>query len=144
MSGLDDIAVKVESIEPGAHPSTGMAQAILREIHTCVSRLVETHEPGVIDLKGMPLTEADLEELRALLGRGEVHATIEIAGPTELYETAYAGVWWVTHRNIEGVNVAEQIEIAQVPSIVLTHRDDIGAGLARLADSLATQGSVEV
>ncbi len=141
MNGLDDIAVKVEL---GAHQPTGMAQAILREIHTQLSRLVETHQPGVIDLKGMPLTEADLEELRALLGRGEVHATLEVAGPTELYETAYAGVWWVTHRNIEGVNVAEQIEIAQVPNIVLTHRDDIGTSLARLADSLAAQGNVEV
>ena len=43
------------------------------------------------------MAQVDRDQLEQLLGRGEVQARLEIAGPSEIWETAYAGVWWVRH-----------------------------------------------
>ena len=78
--------------------STGMAWSILTEIHQLLKALSEKGEAGSIDLRSLPMTDADREQLEEILGRGEVRAELELAGVSEVWETAYAGVWWVRHR----------------------------------------------
>jgi len=61
---------------------------------------------------------------------------IEAIGPSEIAETRYPGVWWVTHYNVEGDIVADMIEIARVPEIIRSQPDDIRAGLELLRAQL--------
>ncbi|ACL72356.1 conserved hypothetical protein [Thioalkalivibrio sulfidiphilus HL-EbGr7] len=137
MSGLDGIPVRIEAPEfDGEDVITGMADALLREIHAHLVNLHERSESHTIDLKGLPLTEADRRQLREALGRGEVSMTVEAAGPTEAYETAYGGVWWIDYQNLLGSTALTHIEIARVPAIAPTHPEDIADALERLGEAL--------
>ncbi len=70
------------------------------------------------------------------LGTGEVQATIQALGPSEVRETAINGVWWITHRNNDGQVTAELIEVTTIPAILQTHPADVRVGLARLQKRL--------
>jgi hydrogenase-1 operon protein HyaF len=128
MSGLQDIAVKV--IGPGG--LSGNAEALLHEIATLLAALVTEGRSSSIDLQGLPLTPADREYLRERLGAGEVRALVDALGPSEVRETAYRGVWWVTHRNAADELCAELIEVTPVPQILLADRQEIVDALERL------------
>ncbi len=60
-----------------------------------------------------------------MLGVGEVKATINSIGSSSIRETAYRGIWWVTHYGDDGEVFSELIEITQVPEILVTHIDEI-------------------
>ncbi|MBK5951164.1 hypothetical protein CH339_00195 [Rhodobium orientis] len=115
-----------------------LAMALLREISAALADYLETGETAVIDLKSLPMLDADRDALADLLGEGEVTATLNVAGESEVRETGYAGVWWVRHFGADRKLAAEQIEITAVPEILLAHRDDIAAAADRLAASLKT------
>lgn len=133
MSGLKDIGVKVVDSLGAAN-----AHAVLREIESLLGQLIETGESAVIDLKGLPMSPADFEVLSGVLGEGEVSATIHAGGESTVRETAFHGVWWVTHRNEDGNVSAEFIEVARVPEILASQPEDMEAGLMRLRGALAT------
>lgn len=111
-------------------------QPILAEIARSLDRLSRRGEAAVIDLRGLPLGAADRDRLEAALGRGEVTVTVEAAGRTEIFETAFAGVWWVRHLGATGMPLTERIEIAPVPEALPAHPDDIAAAARRLAATL--------
>lgn len=115
---------------------TGMARAVLVEIAARLTAFVETGAPSAIGLTSIPLTRADREELKARLGRGEVAAAINSAGHTEIWETAYCGVWFVRHYGDGERIAAETIEIAAAPAILAGHPEDRRAAAARLAQDL--------
>lgn len=115
---------------------TGLADSVLREIPAMLDRLIETGEPGAIDLHSLPMTDADREELRERLGVGEVHVELEVSGLSRIDETGIPGVWWVRHEGAEGKLAAELIEVTQVPAILLSHPDDMKAGRRRLEELL--------
>ncbi|HDP89720.1 MAG TPA: hydrogenase expression/formation protein [Thioalkalivibrio sp.] len=137
MSGLADIGVKIESGGFVADDAlTGMADAVLREILQHLSALRDHGQTHVIDLASLPLTTADRRQLREALGEGEVRITIEASGPTDIHETAYAGVWWVEYQNLLGATAIEQVEITRVPAMLPSHDDDIAGAVSRLADAM--------
>ena len=74
--------------------------------------------------------------MRQTLGQGEVSARIEAIGPSEIIETRYPGVWWVTHYNVEGDIVADTIEITWLPEIIKSQPEDLLAGLELLRAQL--------
>ncbi|KEO50891.1 hydrogenase expression/formation C-terminal domain-containing protein [Thioclava pacifica] len=117
--------------------ATGNVPLLLHEIRHALRKLAETGERTVIDLGGIPMFGTEIEEFDRMLGRGEVSATIEAGGPTEIWETEFPGVWRVIHRTAEGLTLARQIEIATVPDILAAQPSDIAAGLARLSTRLA-------
>ncbi len=121
--GLEDIGVKVEG---------GYGKALLSEIALLLERLIETGEVGVIDLRALPMGPLDYQTIKEALGEGEVKAEVRALGPTEVYETRYPGVWWVTHRNAENEVVAERIEITFSPEILKSPKEDVKAGLNAL------------
>lgn len=131
MSGLKDIGVKVSDGVRAAN-----AHAVLREIESLLRKLVEKGESAVVDLKGLPMSAADFEVLADVLGQGEVTATLEAGGTSTARETAFPGVWWVTHRNDEGGVAAEFIEVARVPEIILSQPEDMALALNRLSSAL--------
>jgi hydrogenase-1 operon protein HyaF len=113
--------------KPGAS-----AQALLSEIEDCALRFAETGEENSIDLRCLKAMPEERETLASLLGHGEVTATINASGRTELYETSVPCVWWVRHRNGDDEVVGETIEIAEIPEVMLGDRKAVPYGLEAL------------
>jgi len=116
--------------------STGMAQAVFAEIAQGLEALASSGVTSVIDLRSLPLTDADLAELADLLGQGEVQASIEVIGTTEVRETAYAGVWWLRHLGAQRRVAAEEIAIAPIPEILQAQHDDIRDAARRISGNI--------
>jgi hydrogenase-1 operon protein HyaF len=133
---LQDIAVKVENTDTS---SVGNIAALLAEIATQLELLLSKDNSSLIDLKSLPLSAHEYEQLRFTLGQGEVTARLEAIGPSEIIETQFPGVWWVTHYNVEGDIIADIIEIARIPSLLQSQPEDMQAGLARLQIMLEEQ-----
>ncbi|MDY6980701.1 MAG: hydrogenase expression/formation C-terminal domain-containing protein [Pseudomonadota bacterium] len=132
MSKLDEISV---SVEPGGSPSQVMA--ILNELLAKLTALSEQGINDSIDLRSLPMFPGDYEQLKETLGYGEIHVSIDAMGPTEIYETAIPGLWWVSHFNSADENIAEFIEITALPAILKTDEQDLreaGQQLQQLID----------
>jgi hydrogenase-1 operon protein HyaF len=136
MSLKDIPVVDVPAGTGTAGETVGNVLAIAHEVETLLAVLVETGRTASIDLRALPMSPQERERLRAFLGVGEVVANIEALGPTEVCETATAGVWWVHHRNVGGQTTAEFIEVTYLPEILRTDPADARAGLARLRERL--------
>jgi len=111
---------------------TAMPDAMLLEIAALLRQLTEKKIAGSIDLHGLPMSDEDRNCLQERLGRGEVSAHIEVNGLTEVWETAYTGVWWIRHQNRDNRIIAEEISVTQVPEILVSPKEDIGAAAKRL------------
>jgi hydrogenase-1 operon protein HyaF len=111
---------------------SSLPSTILREIATMMEELLLTGEAGTIDVRSLPLTDFDRFELAEKLGDGEVRAFINTGGSSTVFETKFAGVWWVRHEDAEGRVIAEQIVVARAPELLLAHPSDIDAAHARL------------
>lgn len=131
MSGLSEIGVRVVA-------ETGNAIPLLHEIAALLETLARDGKGGSIDLGSMPMLAGDRAILEEVLGRGEVNAEIDALGPSRIRETAIPGVWWVTHCNAEGDTVADLIEVARVPTILVTPEEDVRDGLQSLREKLAS------
>ena len=112
--------------------SIGNLRALLTEIAALLEKFSVNGETGMIDLNSLPLAPDEYEQLRQLLGQGEVTVRIEAIGPSEIIETRYPGVWWVTHYNVEGDIVADMLEITDIPEIIKSQQTDINTGLELL------------
>lgn len=119
---------------------TGMAQAVFSEIAEHLNHLATTGTESRIDLRSLPLTQADLDELDELLGAGEVSAQLDVIGPSSVRETSYQGVWWIRHFGANGRVAAEEIAITRLPEILHTHIDDIGQSAERIRQALEPGG----
>ena len=109
--------------------------ALLWETHARLAHLAETGEAASIDLGGLPMSGRDREALDAMLGRGEISATVEVAGRSEVWETGFSGVWRVRHFG-DGTIAADLIEITCCPAILAADRRDAGHAAQRLAEAL--------
>lgn len=116
--------------------TTGMAHSILAEVARMLGALAHDGTTGSIDLRSLPLTDADRQQLEELLGRGEVSAELEVAGRSSVWETAYAGAWWVRHRGAGDKISSEEIMICPIPGILITHAADIEAAANRIKQDL--------
>jgi hydrogenase-1 operon protein HyaF len=116
--------------------TTGMALSVLAEVGRLLEALAATGETGAIDLRSLPLTDADRAQLEDLLGHGEVHAELAVAGRSEVWETGYAGAWWIRHRGADERIATEVIAICPAPDILQAHPDDIQAAARRIRREL--------
>lgn len=121
--------------QPGAALSA-FVDALLRELQTLLEGLVDRGEEGSIDLKSLPMGPGDYHRLRVALGEGEVTALVQALGPTRVAETAFPGVWWITHYNVHDEVVAERIEVTPIPEILKSPSADVAEGLQRLQSAL--------
>jgi hydrogenase-1 operon protein HyaF len=111
---------------------------ILHEIRHALRKLLESGEPAIIDLRAMPFAPGEENELEQRLGRGEVTVQLNTLGPSEIRETAIAGVWLITHYNDEQEVLGKFIEVTRIPSIIMSQSEDVEAGLKALDESLLT------
>ena len=125
---------------PDSHPAeSGIGAAVLREVARMLRALsVDPTFADAIDLHSLPMTGADREQLQQRLGRGEIEVALDVAGPSRISETAYAGAWWVRHADADGRALLEQIVVARVPALLLAHPSDIFHASERLATELET------
>jgi hydrogenase-1 operon protein HyaF len=118
---------------------TGNVLPLLHEIRHALRRLAEGGEGTIIDLRSLPLAPGEEQKIEEALGRGEVSISIDALGPSTISETAYPGVWLVTHRNTEDEVIARFVEIARIPELVMAQADDMKAGLGELEETLAAE-----
>mgnify|MGYP003454802353 FL=1 len=114
----------------------GNALPILNEIRHALERLLASGETAVIDLGALPMGPQDEVQLLAALGEGEVEATINAGGPSSVRETAFHGVWLLTHRNEAGETLARFIEVAFVPELLMSQAEDVADSAVELAKKL--------
>lgn len=140
MTDLNGIPIHVEgtNAEEGETIGgwAGGVRAILYEIEGLLKRFAETGEAGAIDLRSLPMAPGDYERLQEFLGEGELDAQLDALGPTRVRETAFSGVWWVSHRNAHGETLTEIIEVTRVPEILCTDEEAIRESAAQLSERL--------
>ncbi len=127
MTSVDDIGVQVEAMHGNVRP-------ILNEVIHAIDRLLEDDTPTTIDLAGLPFAPGELDVLEATLGNGELVATLDALGSSRIRETAYPGVWWIEHRNVNDEVVGRYLEVTRLPEILSSQDVDIMAGRARLEE----------
>jgi len=118
---------------------TWNARPILFEVMHALEALLDSGETSIIDLRSIPLAQGEEETILSTLGKGEVHARLDILGLSEIYETRYAGVWLVTHYNDDESIVSRFIEITTIPDILRSQAGDMSNALIKLAHELETQ-----
>jgi len=118
---------------------TWNARPILFEVRHALEELVQSGENSIIDLRSIPLAPGEEETIINTLGQGEVHASLDALGPSEIYETRYAGVWLITHYNEEKAVVSRFIEITKLPEILESQQEDMSNALVELTRDLGTQ-----
>ena len=121
----------------GPQNRTGMIEPVVREIAAMLEKLARDGVEGAIDLRGLPLTDADRAELETLLARGEVHAQINVAGRSEIWETGYAGVWWIRHFGADGRVASETVSVTSIPDILKSDPADVARAAGLLKDDLS-------
>ena len=111
---------------------------ILHEIRHAMRKLLDEGETTIIDLRAMPFAPGEEDELESVLGTGEITVHMNALGPSELKETAYAGVWLITHYNAEEEILGKFIEVTRIPSLIQSQTEDIESGLQALQEHLTT------
>ena len=129
MSSLDKIAVQVEISRQNLVP-------LLHEIRHALEQLIETGETRTIDLRSLPFSPGEEQELERRLGRGELVAHLEALGPSEILETRFPGVWLVTHRNTENEIIGRYVEVTAMPALLKSQLSDMQQGLKSLDQDL--------
>ena len=117
---------------------TWNVKPILHEIRHALDKLLSTGESTIIDLRSIPLAPGEEDSIIETLGQGEVQARLDVLGPSEIYETQYAGVWLVTHYNDSDNIVSRFIEITELPDVLKSQREDVVHALDALVTELGT------
>jgi hydrogenase-1 operon protein HyaF len=133
-ASLQAIAVTVEH-------ASGNVEPLLHQVRHALDALLREGTSTCIDLLALPLAAGEEERLRTLLGSGEVRAELKVLGHSEIAETAYPGVWLVSHDDERGGPLARFIEITHVPELLRSQPDDIRFALERLTARLSLASS---
>ena len=64
---------------------------------------------------------------------------MDALGPSEIYETRYAGVWVVTHYNESEEMIGRFIEVTEIPEVLKAQKEDVARALQGLNGKLETE-----
>jgi len=126
----------VEPLAPGAPLPEGVfnAPALISEIIEHQARWRPGDKPHCINFTLLPHTEADLKFLQDHLGRGETIVLSRGYGNCRVESTGVRNVWWVRYFNSQDALILNQLEICDLPEVVLAAPEDIEASAERLAE----------
>ena len=114
-----------------------LAKTLLYEVQAMLKTLLDTGQNGTLDLRALPTLGAEgYQFLKEKLSLGEVSARIQSFGCSEIQETAYSGIWWVSHYNQDDDLLTELIEVTYLPEILKSPRDDMALSLVNLSKLL--------
>jgi len=136
MTQLSDINIEVVTNNDPVTPSP-QAMALLQELQVMLNDLVHSGKSTSLDVRSLPITPDDYTYLKSLLGDGEVTATINALGPTNISETEIPGIWWITHYNTDDMILAESIEVTELPEMLKTQRQDLQQAIALFEAKIA-------
>jgi len=138
MDGITDIPimVKYSEVNDTEYEVTDNVRALLTEISSMLAALINDDKIDSIDIHSLPLLPGEHEAIQSILGQGEINANFNSLGSTTIYETALAGVWWVTHNNENDDCIAETIEITTIPAILESQLADIEVACEALQEQL--------
>ena len=138
MDGITDIPimVKYSEVNDTEYEVTDNVRALLTEISSMLAALINDDKIDSIDIHSLPLLPGEHEAIQSILGQGEINANFNSLGSTTIYETALAGVWWVTHNNENEDCIAETIEITTIPAILESQLADIEVACEALQEQL--------
>jgi hydrogenase-1 operon protein HyaF len=125
-----------EAIAARAEFETGNVRPLLHEIRHALERLLAGEDGTVIDMRSLPLAPGEERRIEEALGEGEVRAELNALGLSTIQETAYPGVWLITHRNTEDEIVGRLIEVTRIPPLLESQPEDMRAGLMQLDRTL--------
>lgn len=135
LNKLADIPIKV--LVTHQQDSKTIATNLLHEMASMLNTLLTTGQSGTLDLRALPaLGEEGYQFLQDKLGLGEVRAEINNFGRSEIRESAFPGIWWITHYNQNDEVYTELIEVCFVPELLKSPRDDVALGEFRLSELL--------
>ena len=118
--------------------SLALAKTLLHELQAMLATLLATGQGGSLDLRALPaLGEEGYRLLKDSLGIGEVNACIQSFGRSQIQETAYPGIWWVSHYNQDDEVLTEVLEVSFLPELLRSPKDDVASGLARFGQLVA-------
>lgn len=117
--------------------NTGNDILILHEIRHALKNLLDTGQPTTIDLRAIPMAPGEEDRIEASLGKGEISVTLDALGPSTIQETEIAGVWLITHFNVEEEILGKFIEITNIPSLIESPIEDMKIGLELLINKLS-------
>ncbi|WP_455200580.1 hydrogenase expression/formation C-terminal domain-containing protein [Kaarinaea lacus] len=137
MTELTDIPVTATDAPVANTPPSAQVMAILKELQGMLDTLVETGDENYVDIRGLALMPGEIENLKLILGTGEVDAMIAALGPTHVTETSISGIWWVTHKNAADEIISEFIEVTDLPEILKTQHHDLHAAPGRFKQLLS-------
>ena len=106
-------------------------EMILSKSHCCIERRDDGYYITDTSTNGVFINHSEQR-----LGRGEVFATVESAGRSQIWETQFSGVWFVRHFGENDRIASECIEFGAAPEILFSHRADMSAAARRLAAAL--------
>ncbi len=135
---MNPVTVSQFNIHSG-NELTWNVEPILHEIRHALEKLLNNGESSIIDLRSIPLAPGEEEAIIETLGHGEVHARLEALGPSDIYETSYAGVWLVTHFNENDSIVSRFIEVTEIPEVLKSQREDVVHAITGLETELGTE-----
>ena len=117
---------------------TWNVEPLLHEIRHALQTYLDSGETSIIDLRSIPLAPGEEDTILNTLGQGEVHARLDVLGPSEIYETRYAGVWIVTHYNDDDNIISRFVEVTDSPDVLKSQREDVVDALNALVTELGT------
>lgn len=140
---LESIPIRNGHSDRTSEPSRlGNFLPLLHELRHALALLHAAGTTTTIDLAAMPFGPGDRDALLEFLGQGEVEANIEALGKTLARESRFPGLWLISYFAPDGTEIGLQLEITQMPRLLVTPEDDIRDGLtafdALLKDFAAT------
>ena len=139
---MTDIVTPRFNIQVG-NELTWNVKPILHEIRHALRKLLDTGSNSIIDLRSIPLAPGEEDTILDTLGCGEVHAKLNALGPSEIYETRFAGVWLITHYNEDNSIIGRFIEITACPEILKSQPEDMKTSQGHLEAALAQEPETE-
>ena len=140
MNELSDIAITIINSDfqdqQDSPEITENVRALLSEISTMLSTLINDDKTDIIDLHSLPLLAGEHDAIKTILGQGEIQASLDSLGSSTIYETALSGVWWISHNNENGDCIAETIEVTTIPKILESQPADIEIASLALKEQL--------
>lgn len=135
---MNDASIrKLQAIPVRTEMYSGNVAPLLHEIRHSLRRLHDSGVTAQLDLKSIPLAPGELDKILAFLGDGELRAEFDSLGRSELRESAYPGVWIVTHFDELGEVKALFIEVTYAPQILRSQPEDVLDAVTRLERVLA-------
>jgi hydrogenase-1 operon protein HyaF len=128
--------IPLASIGIAVEFESGNVPLLLNELRHALERLLADGTPHAIDVRAIPLAPGEEQRLLGALGEGELVAQLEAQGRSEIRESAYPGIWCITHYDAAGSVVGRFIEVTFMPALLASQRPDVELGLARLSRAL--------